>query len=102
MNADNIQVIDDFMIFSGMLNDDIDMMCDFIKDKLPKSIKKYKRSRVKTFIEKADYMKIREEVDYLLDLSTTEYKTYVIFYRLKQKAEASSCDFMQTTIDDFR
>ena len=101
MYADKMQAIDDFMILSGMLNDDIDMICDFIKDKIPKTIKKYKRSRVKTFIQNADYMKIQEEIDYLLDLSTTEYKTYITFHKIRKRINESECHYTQTTLDDF-
>ena len=101
MYAKKMMVIDDFMILSGLLEDDIDLICDFIAEKIPKSIKKYKRSRVKSFIENADYMKIEEEIEYLLDLNIVEYKTFCIFRKLKRQVESAKQNFVQTTLDDY-
>lgn len=94
MYAEQMQVIDDFLMFSELLNDDIDLICDFIQDKIPTKIKKYKRSRIKGFIENADYMKIKQEVNYLLDLPIVEYTNYKRAYDIK------SC-WIQMTLFDY-
>ena len=87
MYARDIKLIDDFYRLSEFLNDDIDMICDFIKDKIPKRIKRYKRSRVKYFIENAFYDRIDIEIHYILDelcINKEECEKYMKFHNMIQ------------------
>jgi hypothetical protein len=75
-----MRIIDDFMIMSGLLNDDIDLICNFIEHHIPKKIKKYKRSKIKRYIENANYDKIEQQINYALDLPIYQYTNFKIFY----------------------
>jgi hypothetical protein len=99
MNADDIQVLDDFFLLSGLLDDDVDLICDFIAEKIPQNQRRYKRSIIKKFIECCRYKKIREEIDYLLDLSMTEYKTFKHYKMISRLTEQNKT--VQTTMFDF-
>lgn len=98
MNAKQITIIEDFYILSEILDDDIDLICDIIKEKVPKSMKRYKRSLVKKFIEHTDYKKIHDEVCFILELpivEVKEFKRMKLVYRRMVEGKA------QTTIFDF-
>ena len=97
MNADEIQVLDDFFLLSGLLDDDVDLICDFIAEKIPQSKRRYKRSIIKKFIECCRYKKIREEIDYLLDLSMTEYITFK-HYKMMERTASEKKDGTQGNI----
>jgi hypothetical protein len=99
MNADEIQVIDDFFMLSGLLDDDVDLICDFISEKIPRHKRRYKRSIIKKFVENCRYKKIRQEIDYLLDLSMTEYKTFKYYKTIERRMEENP--IVQMTIFDY-
>lgn len=80
MYAAHIRIIEDFLILSQLLNDDIDLICDFMERHIPKKIKKHKRSKMKRFIENANYDKIEQQINFALDLPICTYTNFKIFY----------------------
>ena len=75
-----MKVIDDFLILSRLLDDDIDLICDFMVYHIPKKTRIHKRSKIKRFIECANYMKIEKQIDILLDMPIYEYTHFKVFY----------------------
>ena len=80
MLANQIKAIEDFLILSGLLDDDVDLICDFIVANVPKKIRCHKRSKIKRFIENANYLKIARQVDFALELPIYTYTHFKVFY----------------------
>lgn len=75
-------IIDDFYFLSELLDDDYDIIIDFMKDKT-NTIKS--KSIIKRCIENASYDLIKDEIDLCLDIKTNCFKTYKIkWYSLHQ------------------
>lgn len=67
------KIIDDFYIISELLDDDYELIIDFIKDKTS-TIKT--KSIIKRCVESASYHLLAEEIDFCLNIKLNTYKVY--------------------------
>lgn len=67
------KIIDDFYIISELLDDDYELIIDFIKDKTS-TIKT--KSIIKRCVESANYHLLAEEIDFCLNIKLNTYKIY--------------------------
>ncbi|MGD2065872.1 MAG: hypothetical protein PVI43_01715 [Candidatus Bathyarchaeota archaeon] len=74
MDANKIKVFDDFYAVSRLLDDDLEIVYQFICAKIEEQ--RYTRKQIKRYITKANYMMLDKEIDYLLSLSMDEYITF--------------------------
>ena len=80
-----MRVIDDFLILSRLLDDDIELICDFLVHHIPKKTRIHKRSKIKRFIENANYMKLQKQIDIALDIPIYKYTHFKVFYGMNNE-----------------
>ena len=78
MYAKHIKAMEDFFEVSRMLDDDIELICDFMVYILPRKTRGYKRSKIKRFIENAGYSKLGSQFNIMANLPHRKYYDFII------------------------
>lgn len=75
MNGKKILAIEEYLTLCELLDDDIDMVADF----LSKHTHKYSRRQIKAFINSSKYDRILDEIQFVLNLKYDVFIFYKIF-----------------------
>lgn len=67
------QVLEDFYILSSLLDDDYELIVDFI---LSKTETRLKKAQLKRLIENANYDYLKNEINICLDMKTNIFKSF--------------------------